>query len=118
MVEFRHLGDRVSRMVNTALDCFARYDANSALEVAHDDVIVDSEYGSAMRSLITYMMEDPRVISRVLNLLWALRALERIGDHAKNVAEHVVYLVKGMDIRHEDLADVADQLAGSDKHKS
>lgn len=114
IVEFRHLGDRVSRMVNSALDCFARYDAGAALEVAQDDKIVDNEYSSAMRSLITYMMEDPRSISRILNLLWALRALERIGDHAKNVCEHVIYLVKGMDVRHEDLASVADQLAQSD----
>ncbi len=107
IVEFRHLGDRVSRMVNMALDSFARYDANAAIEVAQDDRIVDSEYGSAMRSLITYMMEDPRSISRMLNLLWALRALERIGDHAKNVTEHVIYLVKGMDVRHSPLDDIA-----------
>ena len=109
IVEFRHLGDRVSRMVNMALDAFARYDANSALEIAQDDRIVDNEYSSAMRSLITYMMEDPRSISRMLNLLWALRALERIGDHAKNVTEHVIYLVKGMDVRHAPLDDVADR---------
>lgn len=109
IIEFRHLGDRVARMVNMALDAFARYDANGALEIAQDDLVVDNEYGSAMRSLITYMMEDPRSISRMLNLLWALRALERIGDHAKNITEHVIYLVKGMDVRHAPLADVADK---------
>lgn len=109
IIEFRHLGDRVARMVNMALDAFARYDANGALEIAQDDLVVDNEYGSAMRSLITYMMEDPRSISRMLNLLWALRALERIGDHAKNITEHVIYLVKGMDVRHAPLEDVADK---------
>lgn len=110
-VEFKHLGESVSRMVNKSLDAFARYDANAALAVAQADREVDREYGSAMRSMVTYMMEDPRAISRVLNLLWALRALERIGDHAKNIAEHVIYLVKGLDIRHEDLEQVAEQLA-------
>lgn len=110
LVEFRHLADSVTKMVSAALDAFARYDAEAALEVVRDDVAVDKVYSSVMRSLITYMMEDPRSISRVLNMLWALRALERIGDHAKNVAEHVIYLVKGMDVRHEKLADVEDQL--------
>ena len=113
-VEFKHLGDRVSKMVNMALDAFARYDVEDALEVARNDKSVDSEYGSATRSLITYMMEDPRSISRVLSLLWALRALERIGDHAKNIAEHVIYLVKGTDIRHEDINEVADQIVESE----
>ena len=110
LVEFRHLADSVTRMVSGSLDAFARYDADAALEVVRDDVAVDKIYASVMRSLITYMMEDPRSISRVLNMLWALRALERIGDHAKNVAEHVIYLVKGMDVRHEKLADVEEQL--------
>ena len=114
IIEFRHLGDRVARMVSLALDAFARYDASAALEIAQDDIIVDNEYGSAMRSLITYMMEDPRSISRMLNLLWALRALERIGDHAKNVSEHVIYLVKGMDVRHAPLDNVAEEIARSD----
>jgi phosphate transport system protein len=113
-VEFKHLGDRVSKMVNMSLDSFARLSVEDALEVARLDKSVDSEYGSATRSLITYMMEDPRSISRVLNLLWALRALERIGDHAKNIAEHVIYLVKGTDIRHEDINKIADQIVESE----
>jgi phosphate transport system protein len=97
-------------MVNAALNAFARYDAEAALEVVKADVAVDEVYSSVMRSLITYMMEDPRSISRVMNMLWALRAVERIGDHAKNIAEHVIYLVKGMDVRHEKIADVEEQL--------
>lgn len=109
-VEFRHLGDKVSGMVNRALDAFARYDAEAALSVAQYDASVDSEYGSAMRSMITYMMEDTRSISKVLNILWALRAMERIGDHAKNICEHVIYVVKGMDVRHENLKKVANQI--------
>jgi phosphate transport system protein len=88
-------------MVSSSLNSFARYDSEEALKVVEDDLAVDSEYRTAMRSMVTYMMEDPRLISKVLNLLWALRALERIGDHAKNIAEHVIYVVEGMDVRHQ-----------------
>lgn len=106
-VEFKRLSERVSKMVNMALDCFARNDAVAAVEVAQYDATIDMEYGSAMRAMITYMMEDPRSITRILNVLWALRALERIGDHAKNICEHVIYVVKGMDVRHGKLDDMA-----------
>ncbi len=99
-VEIRHIGEHVRRMVSMALDAFARYDIDAALTVAREDVSVDLEYSSAMREMITYMIEDPRSITRVLNVVWALRALERVGDHAKNIAEHVIYLVKGTDVRH------------------
>lgn len=108
--EIINLGDRVMKMVNMALDAFARYDAEAALAVAQEDARVDDEYGTAMRSMITHMMEDPSSISKVLNVLWALRAMERIGDHAKNISEHVIYLVQGTDIRHEDLDKIADQI--------
>lgn len=99
-VEIRHIGEHVRRMVSMALDAFARYDIDAALAVAREDASVDMEYSSAMREMITYMIEDPRSITRVLNVVWALRALERVGDHAKNIAEHVIYLVKGTDVRH------------------
>lgn len=102
-VEFKNIGAKVQKMVSMSLDAFARFDAEAALEITKADLEVDMEYRSAMRSMITYMMEDPRSITRVLNILWALRALERIGDHANNIAEHVVYLVKGKDVRHEKL---------------
>jgi len=99
-VEIRHIGEHVRHMVYMALDAFARYDIDAALVVAREDASVDMEYSSAMREMITYMIEDPRSITRVLNIVWALRALERVGDHAKNIAEHVIYLVKGTDVRH------------------
>lgn len=105
-IEIRHIGSRVREMVNMALDAFARYDVDAALAVAREDVNVDMEYRSAMREMVTYMIEDPRSISRVLNIIWALRALERVGDHAKNIAEHVVYMVMGADVRHADLSSM------------
>ena len=99
-VEARHIGNHVRRMLHSALDAFARFDADKAVEVAGEDAQIDMEYRSAMRSLVTFMMEDPRSISSVLNVMWILRSLERIGDHADNLAESVVYLVEGDDIRH------------------
>ncbi len=99
-VEVRHIGEHVSRMVRDSLDAFARFDANKALSVMKEDKSVDNEYRTATRSLVTFMMEDPRSISQILSIMWVLRALERIGDHACNVAEHVIYMVKGKDVRH------------------
>lgn len=111
-IEIRHIGERVRKMVYTALDAFARYDLDAALQVAREDVSVDVEYSTAMREMITYMIEDPRSITRVLNVIWALRSLERVGDHAKNIAEHVVYLVKGTDVRHLGLSGLEERVKG------
>ncbi len=109
-VELRHIASGVLKMVNQVLDAFARFDVEAAMTVVRDDKLVDQEYRSALRELITYMMEDPRSISRVMNVLWALRALERIGDHARNIAEHVIYLVHGMDVRHLPITEMEDKI--------
>ena len=105
-IELRHIGAGVLGMLRHALDAFARYDVQAALEVVREDQAVDRDYKTALRELMTYMMEDPRSISRVMNLLWALRSLERIGDHARNLAEHLIYLVKGKDVRHVSLSEL------------
>ncbi|TNF06443.1 MAG: phosphate signaling complex protein PhoU [Gammaproteobacteria bacterium] len=98
--EVRHIGNCVRKMLNDSLDAFSRFDAEAAIATMKDDRQVDMDYKSALREMITYMMEDPRSISRSMNILWALRSLERVGDHAKNICEHIVYLVQGRDIRH------------------
>lgn len=99
-VECRHIGNHVRQMVQDALSSFARLDIEQAYRVVREDKLVDKEYKSAMREMVTYMMEDPRSISRVLNILWVLRSLERVGDHARNVSEQVIFLVKGTDVRY------------------
>lgn len=98
--EVRHISSAVSKMLNEALDAFARLDVDAALRVMDLDKSIDEDYQSAIRELITFMMEDPRSISRTINILWVLRSLERIGDHAKNICEAIVYIVKAKDIRH------------------
>jgi len=83
-----------------ALDAFARLDTQVALEVIKGDNLIDAEFDGLMRKLITYMMEDPRTISASIDLVFVAKAIERVGDHAKNLAEQVIYIVKGMDVRH------------------
>jgi phosphate transport system protein len=103
--ELKNLGSHVSQMLRDAMNAFARLDVAEALEVVREDELVDDEYDAITRQCITFMMEDPRSIKRVMNVTWAARSLERIGDHAKNICEYVIYMVEGRDIRHTDIAE-------------
>lgn len=98
--EVRHIGQLVATMLTDSLTAFARRDMERAYSVVKRDVDVDREYQTAMRTLITFMMEDSRTISGVLNIIWVLRSLERMGDHACNLAEQLIYQVSGEDVRH------------------
>ena len=95
VLEIRHIGDHVLGMVRNALDAFARFDSDKALEVAEEDHAVDIEYGTAMRSLVTYMMEDPRNITACAHLLFVAKNIERMGDHVTSIAEQVHFLAQG-----------------------
>jgi phosphate transport system protein len=99
-LELRHMAALSTRMLRSALDAFARLDSKAAQDVVVQDDAVDTEFRSILRQLITFMMEDPRTISRCLEVLFIAKALERIGDHSKNMAEYVIYMVEGRDVRH------------------
>ncbi|MCC2596397.1 phosphate signaling complex protein PhoU [Pusillimonas sp. MFBS29] len=100
VVELRHMATAVTSMIRDALDAFARMDPVHAAQVVRNDKEVDKEWKGSLRHVITYMIEDPRTISHSIDLIFIARALERIGDHAKNMAERVIYMVHGDDVRH------------------
>jgi phosphate transport system protein len=96
----RVIANNTADLLHDALDAFARLDEKHAAKIIAQDEVVDHEFRSILRSLITFMMEDPRTISTAIDTLWIAKAIERIGDHAKNIAEYVIYVVEGKDIRH------------------
>ena len=106
--ELKNLGKHVSHMLRDAMNAFARLDVEEAMKVVREDEHVDEEYDAIARQCITFMMEDPRSIKRVMNVTWAARSLERIGDHAKNICEYVIYMVQGRDVRHTRIPDTAE----------
>jgi phosphate transport system protein len=96
----RSIAMATTEMLHDALDAFARNDGKQAMAIIAQDALIDHEFKTILRNLITFMMEDPRTISSALDTLWVAKAIERIGDHAKNIAEYVIYVVEGRDIRH------------------
>jgi phosphate transport system protein len=98
--ELKHMAGLVKEMLHASLDNFARMSVDGITQITGSDAAVDREYASIIRQLITQMMEDPRNITRMLDMLWTVRALERIGDHSRYICEHLIYMVKGEDVRH------------------
>ncbi|GIU01949.1 phosphate signaling complex protein PhoU [Shewanella algidipiscicola] len=100
LVSIENMGRHATRTLHATLDALARMDADVALELHKEDIKLDSEYEGIIRQLMTYMMEDPRSIPEVLDVLWAARAVERVGDRCQNICEYIIYYVKGKDVRH------------------
>lgn len=109
-MELRIAADLASGLLRKALDAFARLDTAAALSILKDDDLIDKEFDGFVRKLVTYMMEDPRTISASLDLLFLAKAIERIGDHAKNIAEFIIYIVKGADVRHTSMQEIESAL--------
>jgi phosphate transport system protein len=108
--ELRIASELASGLLRKALDAFARLDTAAALSILKDDDLIDKEFDGFVRKLVTYMMEDPRTISASLDLLFLAKAIERIGDHAKNIAEFIIYIVKGADVRHTSMQEIESAL--------
>jgi phosphate transport system protein len=105
-LELKVASDMASNLLRQSLDAFARLDTAAALSIMKDDYQIDREFDGFVRKLITYMMEDPRMISASLNLLFLAKSIERVGDHAKNIAELIIYVVKGADVRHSSMEEI------------
>ena len=108
--ELRVAAEMASALLRKALDALARLDTKAALGILKEDDLIDDEFDGFVRKLITYMMEDPRTISASLDLLFLAKAIERIGDHSKNIAEQVIYLVEGKDVRHQSVEQIVSML--------
>jgi phosphate transport system protein len=111
LADLRLACDLAANLIAKSLDAFARLDITAAVAILKEDDLVDREFEGFVRKLVTYMMEDPRMISESLGLLFIAKAIERIGDHAKNIAECVIYIAKGADVRHRSLAETEAELA-------
>ncbi len=109
-LDLRVAADLASGLLRKALDAFARLDTAAAVNILKEDDLIDQEFDGFVRKLITYMMEDPRTISASLDLLFIAKAIERIGDHAKNIAELIIYIVKGEDVRHTSMEEIESAL--------
>lgn len=110
LLNIDNMGRQVSKMLHDVLDAFARMDVQKAFEVHKEDSKVDREYEALTRQIMTYMMEDPRSIPKIMDLIWSVRSLERIGDRCQNIAEYVIYFVNGKDIRHTSQEDIEKSL--------
>ena len=109
-MDMSHVADRALAMLRQSLDAFARLDVSEAMAVVRQDSAVDDQFRAIMRQLITFMMEDPRTITRSLEILFIAKAIERIGDHAKNMAEYVIYMAKGRDVRHVSIDEMEKEI--------
>jgi len=112
-IELAHMASVAVAMLRKALDAFARLDVLAAAQVVRQDLVVDDEFRAVIRQLITFVMEDPRTISRTIEVLFIAKAIERIGDHAKNMSEYTVYMVKGRDVRHTGIDEIEREAAQS-----
>ncbi len=110
--EIKLSGEMAAQLLRRTLDAFARLDIVAAAEIVRDDKAIDNEFRGFVRKLVTYMMEDPRTISAGLDFLFIAKAVERIGDHAKNIAEFIIYIVKGTDVRHISREDLQRKVQG------
>ena len=115
--ELSHLSEIVTQVLQDSLNAFARLNANDAIQILSTEKAVNKEFDSISRLLITHMMEDPRNIKSVLRVTWCARSLERIAEHSQNIAEYVIYLVKGKDIRHSNLSEIREKYFPHDNNE-
>jgi phosphate transport system protein len=112
-MEVLSTGDHVAEMLHDVLDAFVRLDAEAATDIIRRDKVVGQHFRAILRQLVTFMMEDPRTISTALDIIFIAKSVERIGDHAKNIAKDVIYIAKGRDVRHLGLSQIEEEVRGS-----